>query len=497
VRSRRTQLWCLPLIGLVLTACGSTVAVQSQVAGPGAGDDPLGAVPGSGPVDPGSPVVPGGAGPVGGSTGVTAPGTSSGTTGAAAPVASTPGAVRSTAPITIGVVLTGTSNASQFGVSLGNTVSEQDIDQAVVDGLNAQGGIAGRRIKVVYANTDTGSNNWETDFSAACAKFTQDNKVDAVLGYVFNYFASFESCLAKRGIPHLNTGFNIPDRQELRPFPLFLAVNTPIIDRRGLLKLRGAVADGVVTKASKLGVLSDTCPGTQSSLNRTFLPEAKRLGLTVTKTIAIGCTNGNGDTGRAVSELQSAELQFASSGVDTVVLHSVSEGPALLLFTLNADSQNYHPKYLVSSLANLDALKSYFPAGQVRNIHAYGWMANQDVPPAAYPKPNSVQQRCLGFMKAKQIALSTGPDYAYAYNFCEAVFTYEKALVARAGDSNGAGVLSAIRALGPNVESVINNEGSAFGPQLLDAVRSYRHVVYVPSISAFAYTGPVRLVPAA
>jgi hypothetical protein len=490
-----TRLVTLPLLAAVLAGCGSTVAMTSSTTVGGAATDPFGE-----PGAPSAPAVAGGAVPgTGGTAGSTtglAP-TTPGTAVGSAPVASAPGAVRSTAPITIGVVLTGTSNASQFGVSLGNTVSEQAVDQAVVDGLNAKGGLAGRRIKVVYANTDTGSSNWETDFGAACAKFTQDNKVDAVLGYVFNYFSSFESCLSKRGIPHLNTGINIPVRHELRPYPLFLAVNSAIIVRRRMIKLRGATADGVVSRSSKLGVLTDTCPGTQSSLNRTFLPETRRLGLTVTKTIAIGCTNGNGDTGRAVSELQSAELQFASSGVDTVVLHSVSEGPALLLFTLNADSQNYHPKYLVGSLANLDALKSYFPAGQVRNIHAYGWMANQDVPPAAYPKPNAAQKRCLGFLTAKSIKPSTGPDYAYAYNFCEAVFTYEKALLARSGDSGGPGVLTAIRALGPHVESVINNEGSAFGPQLIDAVRGYRHVVWVPARSAFAYTGPVRAVPPA
>jgi len=497
VRSRRTRLVCAPLAGLLLSACGSTVAVQSQVSGPGSLTDPLGspseapAAPGTGGAVPGTPV--------GGTSGVAAPAApgAPGTPGAPLPAVSAPGGARNTAPITIGVVLTGTSNASQFGVSLGNTVAEKDVDQAIIDGLNAQGGLGGRKIKVVYANTDTGSSNWETDFSAACATFTQDNKVEAVLGYVFNYFSSFESCLAKRGIPHLNTGFNIPDRQELRPYPLFLALNTPTIDRRGLLKLRGAVADRVVTKASRLGVLSDTCPGTQSSLTRTFLPEAKRLGLTVAKSIAIGCAHGNSDSGRAVSELQSAVLQFASSGVDTVLFHAVSEGPPLLLFTLSADSQGYRPRYVVTSLATLDALKAYLPAGQIRNIHGFGWMASQDVPPTAYPEPNAVQQRCLGYLKAKDIVPSSGVDFAYAYNFCDAVFTYEKALVARAGSSAGPGVIAAIRALGPNTQSAINNDGSAFGPQLLDAVRASRHVVYVPSRSAFAYTGGLRAVPPA
>ena len=32
---------------------------------------------------------------------------------------------------------------------------------------------------------------------------------------MFNYFASFEKCLASKGIPHLNSGFNIPDKKEL------------------------------------------------------------------------------------------------------------------------------------------------------------------------------------------------------------------------------------------------------------------------------------------
>jgi hypothetical protein len=484
-----------PALALLLASCGSTVAMTSSTVAGGPAADPLGA-PGA-PVAPGARPggsAPGTGGTVVGTTGAAAP---AGATGAAAPVATAPPAVRSTAPVTIGIVLTGTSNADQFGVSLGNTYSERSIDQAIVDGLNAKGGVAGRRIKVVYANTDTGSNNWETDFAAACASFTQDNKVDVVLGYVFNYFSSFESCLAKRGIPHLTTSFNIPDRQELRPYPLLLAMSTPTIDRRGLLKLRGASADGVMTSRSKVGVLSDTCPGTQQSLSRTFLPEARRLGLQVVKSIAIGCTNGNGDNGRAVSELQSAELQFASSGVDTVVFHSVSEGPALLLFSLNADSQGYRPTYVVSSLANLDSLKSYLPRGQIGNIHGYGWMANQDIPPSTYPKPNASQRRCLGMLAAKSIRPATSPDFAFAYNICESLFSYERALTARAGDSSGVGVISAIRAFGPRVESVINNEGSTFGPQLLDAVRGYRHVVYVPARSGFTYTGPVRLVPPA
>ena len=489
--------YALVLLPLLLAACGSTVPTGSAASSLG-GDLSLG----GGPSAAAAPAGTTGSGLTG--TGAAVGGTSGGTTGlpgngqptADAGLPAVPAAGSGALPpLSIGVVLTGTSNAAQFGVSLGNTISEKDVDQAVIDGINKEGGIAGRKVVPVYANTDTGSANWETDFAAACATFTQDHHVVAVLGYVFNYFQSFESCLAQRGIVHLNTGFNIPDRTELSHYPLFLAVDTPTIDRRGMLKLDGGVATGVLTKASKLGVLTDTCPGTQRSLSSTFLPTAKRLGVTVAKVVTINCANGNADSGAAVGAIQNAVLQFVAAGVDRVIIHGVSEGPPLLLFALSADSQGYHPTYLVTSLANLDALKGYFPAGQRANVHDYGWMANQDVPPSAYPKPNATQRRCLGYLAAKGLKPTAGPDFAYAYNFCEAVFVYQRAVERTGGLSDGARLMAAIHGFGPDVESAINNDGSAFGPTLVDAVRATRHAVYTSSCGCWAYTGPVRPIP--
>jgi hypothetical protein len=489
----------LVALALALAGCGSTVQSHSTLTpyGGQAGLDgqpaALGAAvtPGSGATLPGAQPLPGrGSTPIRGATVSTQPVTSS--PSAWSHVPSEP-----RLPLTVGVVLTGTSNADSFGVKMGNTLSERDVDQAVIDGINAQGGVAGRKLVPVFAKTDTGSASWETDFGAACATFTQDHHVAVVLGYVFNYFASFESCLAKQGIPHLNTGFNIPDRQELSAYPLHLAVDVPTIDRRGLLKLDGAVAAGVLTRTSKLGVLTDTCPGTARSLNRTFLPETRRLGLTVTKTITVDCANGNSDSGKGVQAVQSAVLQFASSGVDHVIFHAVSEGPPLLLFALSAESQGYRPTYLVSSLATLEVVKQYIPPRQLPHIHGFGWMANLDVPPTAYPAPNASQQRCLGLLKAKGLKPTTGPDYAYAYNFCEAAFLYRRALEKTGGVSAGAQVMAAIRGFGTDVESAINNDGSAFGPQLDDAVRATRHLVYRAGCSCFAYAGPTRRVPAA
>jgi hypothetical protein len=488
------------LLAVSLAGCGSTAQVRNTLT-PYGGQSGLGAQAGQG-VAPGATPSTSAAGGTDG-LGPLAPGTAGGSSGTGRQgstggtvVPRTPGAVgRNTSPISIGIVLTGTSNAEKFGVSMGNTLSEENIDRALVAALNAHGGLNGRTIVPVFARTDTGSNNWETDFSAACATFTQDNHVVAVLGYVFNYFSSFESCLASHGIPHLNTGFNIPDAQELRPFPLHVALDVPTIDRRTLIKLEMGVADGILTSASRIGVLRDTCPGTGRSFDQVFMPTARRLHLNVVKDISISCPNGQADSGAAVQAVQSAVLQFASGKVDRVIFPATSEGPALLLFSLSAESQRYRPQYVVTSLGNLEAVKGYLPAAQRENTHGYGWMPTQDVPPAAYPKPNPLQARCLALLKSKQVVPVAGPDFYYAYNICEAFFVYELALRSTGGASQGSGVIAAVKALGTSFASLTNDGGSAFATSLPDAPRAARRLVWAGTCSCFQYTGPSRPIP--
>ena len=194
--------------------------------------------------------------------------TAAGATGVRSPV---PGG-SSAGPIELGFVRTGVSNAAAFGASLGNTISEADVDNAVVSYFNEHGGIGGRPIVPVYADTDTGSASWDADFAAACAKFTQDHKVAAVLGYVFNHDPAFEACLAQKGVPHLSTTFNVPDTTELARYPLLFALSTPRIERRSIEKIDGGLATGILTKASKLGVMVDSCPGTQRAWTGTTRP---------------------------------------------------------------------------------------------------------------------------------------------------------------------------------------------------------------------------------
>ena len=107
--------------------------------------------------------------------------------------------------------------------------------------MNDSGGLAGRKIVPVVADTDTATARWETDYQAACATFTEDHHVSAVLGYSFAMIESFESCLTKAGVSHLSGGYAIGDEKTLDDYPALVATTNPTVDRRYLVQLDGAV----------------------------------------------------------------------------------------------------------------------------------------------------------------------------------------------------------------------------------------------------------------
>jgi hypothetical protein len=386
------------------------------------------------------------------------------------------------------MVRTGVSNAAAFGVSLGNTVSEADIYDGLIAAMNDQGGLAGRRIQPVFADTDTASSNWDADFEAACAKFTQDNKVVAVLGYVFNHVDAFEGCLTKKAVPHLSTTFNVPDAEVLAQYPLLVALSTPRIERRSLLKIDGGLATGALTKASKLGVVVDSCPGSQRAWTKIAQPYIKSKGLTVASVAEFGCPRGSSEVGSEAGRAGNAVLQFRSAGVDTVIFAAVSEGPPLLIFGNAAEAQGWRPKYLVTSLATGAVLGGQIPAGQAANVHGFGWLPSVDVPPSRWPGQPAPAQRCIALLKSKGIQLQAAADYQFAFNGCEALFLYETALKATGGRTDGASILGAIEALGSGYTGVMNLDGRmAFGRGRQDAPSYARSFDFDSTCSCFTY----------
>ena len=498
--------YCAAVAGLgLLTACGSTVQVSSRTAdglGNGAdsgltapGGTPSSTLPGSTDAGIGTTGVgTGGSGTTGAaSTGVgrSSTGGGSGTTVGSTGSSSTPGKL-STGPVKVGILLTTIGQADAFGYNVGNTYSEQQFNDAVIDSLNKHGGLHGRRIIPVYAKTNTASSNWEADFNTACSTFTEDNHVDVVLGSSFAYFASFEQCLAKAGIPHLSNSSNVPDNQELGRFSLLRALIVPTIDKRSIAKLQGAINTGFLSSANTLGVITDSCPGSQRAWNNVVKPFLAKHHIRVATTADEGCANGYNDSFSAAgAAVGNAILTFRSAGVDRVTFITVSEGPTLLVMSQGADSQKYYPGWIMSSLAGTAGLQGQAPADQMKNTRVYGWLPSQDVSPSQYGPPNRALQRCLTLLKERGIKPVSTADYSYSESICEALFAYEAALGKTGGVLKGSAVIQGLEQLGTSFQSVFNlNGASHFSPtRRNDVPQVYRQAVWKDSCNCFAYEG--------
>lgn len=491
--------------GLLLSACGSTVNVGTTGSGvsvssaDGTGLDGLGqpardaaattALPGA------TPSTGNGSGSAadasslrpGSETGTLGPGSGSGSGSGSTNSSS---ATATTKPLTIGFLTTDTSNASSIGASYGNTLGESKVTQALVKALNDTGGIAGRKINAIYSKTDTGSTNWATDFNAACAKFTQDNHVDAVLGYSFQTAEGFEKCLTDKRVPHLSTTQDGPDSVFFQQNPYFFSLMTPSIERRSQLKIDGGLASGVITTKSKFGIVTDSCTYTSRSYAKTIKPYVLSKGISVLADQDVGCPQGASDAGAAVTALQNAMLRFRSAGVDTLLIDANSESGAVLLGSLFAEQQGWHPQWLLSSIASTAILQdNSTPPAQMRNMHVIGWEPLLDVAPNRYPAYSSSAKRCLALMKTQGITPTAAADFMYVMNVCDAVFTYESALTVTGGNSDPVAITRAIEATNTAHVSATTVGGlSVLTRSRHDAPAGYRVAGFQSACACFVYT---------
>jgi ABC-type branched-subunit amino acid transport system substrate-binding protein len=480
------------LVVLALTAaCGSTVQTRSELTGQGLTPEQPGASLSGGTTTGG--MSSGGTTGVAGSTGTT-------TTGGApvvpgAPVSgptttsSLPSRVATHEPIQIGFVTTSVGNAQAAGVNAGQSYSDRAMYDAVVAEYNAHGGLAGHRIVPVYGNTDTASSNWSAQFAAVCATFTEDHKVKAVIGYIFVFLHSFENCLAKAHVPHLYAGYQPGDEVDQQQYPTLVSTAHPTVDGANRTALEGALSSGALTKKTKLGLLLDSCADGDRAYSRSTEPWLKAHGITY-RTVMMSCAEGSGDVSSAASAVSSAELQFASNGVNLVY----GSGVALFLFMTNAQTQGYQPQYVTS--VGGAALQANAPADQMKNLHGFGWMPSIDTDPQHQPYPRTATQAaCVAKLAKHGLHPAAYNDFMAAYATCDGLELYAQALAGSGSTSPGA-IVSAVVAAMPSFHgSATYGGGLKAGPRQHGGPAFWREYGWSDACSCMTYRGATRPVP--
>lgn len=511
----------LVVAAAALSACGSTVATSSRVAAGGGGvgtqvqggtelggelgagleagggagmTDSLGAgAGGEGDLGTG----PSGAGAASGTQSgqAQAPGsTASGSAGGAGGggQAAAPPTRRVTSLISVGFIVEqgdGQQANTAAGVETGQNVTLGKLYRSLIAEFNDKGGLAGRKIAPVYHSVNPAAPSYDAELASACAAFTQDNRVAAVLDTI-GFAEAYEQCLAKGGAFHVTGSGSSPAKKSLSQVPSVMAVAAPAIERRERAVVEHLAANGTLKRGTKVGVIVDSCPATQVGYEQGFLPAAEQVGLQLEK-VDVNCASGYDDLGPMGAALQNAVLRFQSAGVTVVAFVSNVAPTEAILFTQAAENQGYRPGYALTSNAQPIALALNVPPAQLRNMRGIGWLPSLDVGVSKVPQRSAPQGRCLAMLKAQGVVPASDADFYLAYTVCESVFALERLLQDSSGVSDRAVLVQVARALGTGYPPVITF-ADRFSPDGLDGPTSSRTFRYDQDCSCFAYDGAVQ-----
>lgn len=490
----------LVLALVVATGCGTTVPLATTSAGTGGGAPSVdGSTSGLGGAQTtGTSWTGGSATTTTGAEGLpsAAAGESSGapdgsSVGASSGSAST-GASRPTAgarvvtPLRIGFITVEFGAALQALGSSTSSTTDQDGFKALVKAFNDAGGVAGRRLVPTYQKVDAADTSYQQAGDRACAAF-QDAKVEVVVSEAASTYYGFAACLAKGGIPLISS--NASDQVGLSQAPWVFNAFAPSYDRGYGAVVDQLVASGYVTPKSKIGAIRITCAEIERAYKSSVLARMKAHHLATPIEYTVSCASGFADAGAYSSAMQSAVLKFQSSGVDRVFVIGDQEALLLSYFAQQAQNQQYHPGYALSSGSLPITLigASTFPSEQLPQVRGVGWRPLGDT---AVDHKTPTEQRCTALATKGGLPPKDVAEKFIVYQGCANLFLLEAALKRGSGSAHGPALRAAILGLGTTFASTgILGGSTVFGPGRQDGPQLASEWGYVSSCNCFRYLG--------
>lgn len=463
------------------TAGGATAGATAPGAG-ASGSESGGQAAGQG----GGAVAPGGGSGGGGSGGAASGGGGGGTTGSGGgPVAGGPtGPGVSADQINIGISLFKAGDYGSAigvgGIDFGNTNAQA---QAVVDYVNANGGIAGRKVNPIYYTLDFGRPGLADGQSEqeACAKWTEDNKVFAVVNNVMARHALLV-CLAKRDVLGVHDGMPIDEgllAQYRNYYYSGMSGAGLLLDRQAFATADGLGQQGYF-KDAVVGIQHFDDPAYKRVVEEVYIPTLRRHG--AQKFVLQAAPRGGADGAVAYAS------RFRREGV-THVLFLGEGGLYPLFFMRGAESQMYRPKYALNTDQQIVVLQSGAPPEQLRNARGVGWAPYLDVANEHDPGPVSpAHTLCFEIMRAAGQNMADRGAQGTALAYCSGLF-FLRQVINAAPSISSAGFAQVVAGLGKGYVSPGTFE-TFYSQARHDGVNAYREFAFPDGQSR--YTSEVR-----
>lgn len=390
--------------------------------------------------------------------------------------------------ITVGVILVpglAEMRAAMVGSeNCGNDCGDNRIQaQAVIDLINARGGVAKRKLVPIYHDLDI-KENFDVSAQEACSKFTEDHQVFAVVDQDGSgpWAEQMTACLAKRGTPRI--GPMETDTKFADDFaPYYYDPSGITLTRAGRVHVAGLVKLGFFEPAAKIGLLRYDRPTDERAAEQGIKLALAAQGIKLADEVAVSYPSSISDLSVTASQLSSASLRFKTNLITHVLPQDRRD--LAYLFGTNAESQSYRPRYGLNSFSQPHDLQGQLPASQLRRAVGVGWMPLTDVDSPRIPTPNATRQACIDAMKKVGVAAPELNQKALSY--CDDLF-FLKVVGDSAKTLTTAGFQAAAEALGTTFEPALTH-GARFGPGIHDGASSARPLAFDDACSCFYYVG--------
>lgn len=349
--------------------------------------------------------------------------------GTGTPPTSVPDLPATKAPVEVGfITIKGLDGATQ---SLGVKAADPTAGwKPLIADANTHGGLGGHQIKPVYWELNLGTTaNFQQQEQAACATWTQDHHVVAVITLV--YTDTILNCLSKAKTPlvSMHTIATQSITTLHRTYPAYFEPVALDLDRAAAATVNQLFSNGYFTKGAKIGVVTFDDVRFRYAYDKAMAPALQAHNLKASQVAYLRNPQSVGDYTQVSSEAINTVVRFRGAGIDHVIFIDWG-GSASLFFTLAAANQGFRPRYGLNSASGLQVLANGLGGqakNQLTNALGIGWNPSSDVKPANNPDlKNPARIRCLDVLRRGGADTSAAADSAN-FQACDSFSTLRAA----------------------------------------------------------------------
>ncbi|MFN2527073.1 MAG: ABC transporter substrate-binding protein [Actinomycetota bacterium] len=389
--------------------------------------------------------------------------------------------------IKLGVVVPSGNAGAAFGVNANYGDNNQRYAQAMIEEINATGGLAGRKVVGVYAEmdqTDQSQADETREGNEICTRLTEDEHVFLVVTFVLWARHSFD-CYARHQTPIWPSVNNIDAEgmQELQPWLL----PSLWMSYTRMAKLMPVAYQQAGAITEKMGLVGFDLPDLRRATEEILIPGLEARGGVVLDKIYVPPEY------QSAASIAQAVLRFNQQGIDRVVFFAPG-GAAWLIFGREADAQDYRPGYNVSSYDNANYIEGLLPRSQLEKTVGAGYRVQYDVTESAQPDARPIEEECWRIMKERAGVEINNRNQTPnpGLHYCDAFWLLQTALSPARGKQFDP----------PDVAGLYFSVGSRFAPSLMlesfftpkrtDGVSLYAPFKFYDGCGCFKYTSNYR-----